>query len=419
MTTATLTQDARRNVVLYSGSGLSAAVPHTKKYFSKGSDGKTVLNLADVPVFRSGTFRDSWGEQHNWEALHIEQMVAHFNLLRERQILPHVPLRKGHISFLGQPMDTLIGYHTGLRTAEFVNPADGQPYTYLLADFEVLDPDAQQKIDSGLWRNFSSEVGTYVTNNETEFWPVYVGGAYVDIPAVEGLQIKAHTKELGQRFSLMSESEKESPVTETPTDPAAEEETPEQPTTEEPAEDGGEEGSETPETPVADAPPTPAASPVEAQETHSASGNTFTFRVNGQPELDFSRVQSHITALEGAFAETRDANRKSFVSALVSDGKVTAPQQADLEAFALGLGQEQYDSWVKTWGRATKLPLLEEHGSTKEHSSQSGGPSKDAAADALQDARDIVARHRLANMRQEQLEETSSYKLLVAAGETP
>jgi hypothetical protein len=158
-----------------------------RRTFERGGKEVTSLRLEGVPVFRSGTFRDSWGEQTTWEQMHMAQMVANFNFLRNQQIFADVPVRKGHGSFLGDPMDSLIGYMDGMSNQDLVSKVDGVTYNYLLADYDILDPEAMDKIESGLWRNRSAEIGTFVTNNEAAYTPTFMGFAYVDIPAVEGL----------------------------------------------------------------------------------------------------------------------------------------------------------------------------------------------------------------------------------------
>jgi len=155
----------------------------------KKADGSTVTSLRfeGVPVFRSGTFRDSWGEQTEWTGMHTAQMVQHFNFLKDQEIFADVPVRKGHGSFLSDPLDSVIGYVSSLTNVKMASPVDGQKYDYLLADYDILDPEAQAKIDSGLWRNRSAEIGTFVTNSEASYTPTFMGFAYVDVPAVEGL----------------------------------------------------------------------------------------------------------------------------------------------------------------------------------------------------------------------------------------
>ena len=177
----TLAPDARRNLVFSREVGALSGV---KKY-RQGGNGNLILE--GVAVFRSGTFRDSMGFQHQWEPEHMTQMVDNYTILSSRGIITSVPIRSDHVGFLDSSLKSVVGYHTGIRTEERINSVSGEMCTYLLADMEIIDPDAIQKIESGLWRNLSSEIGTYLTNAEAEYWPVYMGVAFVDFPAVEGL----------------------------------------------------------------------------------------------------------------------------------------------------------------------------------------------------------------------------------------
>ena len=160
---------------------------YTRNYTLPSGDTVTSLRFEGVPVFRSGTFRDSWGDQTTWTNIHTAEMISHFNYLKDQSIFPDVPVRKGHGSFLSDPMDSLIGYIDNMTAQTMTSPVDGRKYSYLLADYDILDEEAQEKIASGLWRNRSAEIGTFVTNDEQMYSPTFMGFAYVDIPAVEGL----------------------------------------------------------------------------------------------------------------------------------------------------------------------------------------------------------------------------------------
>src|SRR6187431_2077742 len=195
MSGTTLATEARRTIVFVGNLGSPA-----KSYAKEGDSDKLILER--VPIFRSGTFADSRGEVSEWDPLHIHQMVDNFTLLYSRSIFSDVPIRKHHRDWGGifsgtprNPMDELMGYMTNLQSAPGVSPADNQQYEYLLADFELIHEEAVKNVKSGLWRNLSAELSTYVTNTNAEYFPTIMGVAYVDIPAVEGLKVelsKAH-----------------------------------------------------------------------------------------------------------------------------------------------------------------------------------------------------------------------------------
>lgn len=435
--TTSLATAARRNAVLFSVGDITGTAPKMSRRLYKKADNTTgsALVLSDVAVFRSGTFRDSMGFQHNWESIHMDQMVAHFDMLRARQIFSDIPVRDGHPGFLLSGIEgngKTVGWHTGLRAEQRTNPSDGKEYTYLLAEYEVLDEDAIKKIESGLWRNRSSEIGSYITNDEAEFWPVYQGFAYVDIPAVEGLNGFAKSNPgLGTTFSLMIESEEETPVGAPTKKHSAPEGVEAEAEVEAPAAQTEPDEVVEPEVVVAevevhedgtvtvtdleddededDDEDEPAAEEVdEPQASHSKTGPVGTFRINGQSTTDFASVQQHIDALEGFAKETTDANRKAFVSGLVVDKKITGAQQATLEEFALGLSTEQYGKWCESYGLAPQLGLLSLHAAGSSNHDAGGGEPSTSEVE-LETAREIVASHKRAGMPMEQIEATKSF----------
>lgn len=417
MSATTLAPQARQNVVLFSGSEFGGT-RGVKKYKKVKEDGTSVLVLEGVAVFRSGVFRDSMGFQHTWEPIHMSQMVAHFDLLRSQNLFGDVPVRKGHGSFFGDPMDTLVGYHTGLKAEKRINPADSKEYTYLLADYEILDPDAQAKIDAGLWRNRSSEVGNWVTNDEAEFWPVYQGFAYVDIPAVEGLNFEKAG--VGTRFALMSENDEEAPVgTENSgngpdeNQGASEDQNNGEATTSSgasettvqvsPAED------QNPDEPNPQAGETDQNTGTE-NPANSAHSQPSGFRVFGKSVTDPNAVQSHIDSLEKFQGEQRDAGRVSFVSALVGDKKITAPQEEGMKALALSMSDEQFSQFKGVWEAAPTLSILESH--TGGSTNHNGSSEKSAEEDRIEILEGTVKHHRQSGMSQEEIEVLPSYKEL-------
>jgi hypothetical protein len=389
----------------------SSDYSRVRMFKKANAQGHTVLRVENFPVFRSGTFRDSMGIQHTWESLHIDQMVAHFNLLKNRNIFADVPVRKGHGSFLGDPMDTLIGYHTDVRSMSRNASHDGKEYHFLDVDFEILDPDAQEKVKSGLWRNRSSEIGSYTTNDEAEFWPVYQGFAFVDIPAVEGLREFSNSKGVGSAFSICFEESKEAPS-------VGEEVKPEgAPTEGQPTET-----NPTPQpvvTPVTEPVTEPVTQPEEGEEEkeaavekpaatvpaqHGISGRSFSFKIGGAQTSDYAAVQRHIEGLEQFQRETLETGRKNFVNSLAKDNKIAATQIESLTEFALGLNDKQYEQWAKTYEAAPALPVFAQHG----QQARTG----DNTNEALEVAREIVKRHRQSGMSEEQIQATASWKRL-------
>lgn len=396
-----LAPEARRTVSLFfSGSlGLGDYSPKfSKKKDDKGAD---VLVVEGQPIFRSGTFRDSMGFSHTWEDLHMAQMVSNNELLKSRNYFPDPPVRKGHGAFLGDPIDTLVGYIKALRTEKFQSPVDGKDYTYILSDYEVLDPEAQQKIASGLWRHRSAEVGFYLNNDDAEFWPVMMGFAFVDIPAVEGLNFSKFPG-VGTTRSIMFD--KEAPVTTGPVDTT---------------QSNGSPGAPAPAAPAAPAnhaapPAAPPAPQQQAVQTPPSAPHSFT--IAGQQTTDFAAVQAHIGRLETFQSETMEAGRKSFVSGLAGNKLILASQIEATEKFALGLTEDQYKAWMGTFENAVPNSALGQHSAgTANHN----GQQVSAEEAQIKLDQEMVARHKMAGMPPAQLENVTSYKRLKAAGKLP
>jgi hypothetical protein len=419
MTAQTLSRDATRMVAFQSSVQLDA--PGVRKYTKAAAGGKTTLVLENVPVFRSGTFADSMGYEHTYDDTHMSAMVANFDHLRAQKILEDIPVRAGHNSLFGQPLDGVIGYHTGLRTEVRTNPVSGTDETYLLADYEILDPDAQSKIDSGLWRNLSSEVGYWSTNDKREFWPVYQGVAYVDFSAVEGLRFSKSqpVSPDGHEFSILTEGatmpeatnsaptpgvEPVEPVVEpvaTPPVPAPAE--PVAPVV--PAEDEQDENEQPPAAPPVADPPAPA-------DDFARSGGVIAFRINGEDTRDFASVQAHITSLENFRRESEREAVTNFVNGLATEGKILASAIPALQEFASSLSADQFSAWSKTQEALPKASLLGEFGvsNTAPADVQTAGEG----AEKYAAAKETVRQFQLGKRTQEWIEKTGAYKIVAA-----
>lgn len=371
----------------------SLALPHETMFFLSSGFGiePTVHKKANggkvyqgVPVFRSGSFADSRGVRNTWEDLHIRQMVDNLAHLQSKNIIDSVPARDGHPDFLVHGMrgkGEVVGWHVGLNHKVMKSPVDGMEYTYLLADYEISAAYAIEKLDKGLWRNRSAEIAPYVTNDQSEFWPVYLGFAFVDFGAVEGLNFSMSQ---GKRnyFVLGENPLRENEVTDN-----------------------------TPQSPLLFG--VPAATPPAAQATPPAQP-AFVFSCNGQNVSDFNQVQAYIHRLEGFVRETREAGRREYVSSLVKANKLGAPQQEGQTAFVLTLSDEQFTAYKAQWDAAPVSSVLAVHGAGS--SNPAASAANQSQDDKVETAKGIVAMHRLNGMADEHLKKTDSYKTLVAAG---
>lgn len=392
---------SRRSMFAFSNEEFGGVKPKMHRTSSGG------LVVEGVPVFRSGTFRDSRGVQATWEDIQIRQMVENYDYLKSKKILLEVPIRDGHPGWIvnGAPgMGQVIGWHSNLYSKKLEAPHDKQEYLYVLGDFEVTDPAAAEKVENGTFRNRSAEIGAYVTNNEAEFYPVYLGVAYVDLPAVEGLRFSGHSQAqdpAGQQFFVFLDGfnfsqPKESGVTQSIM-PAVQAAAP-------------------PAAPAAQAAPAPAA-------------QAFSFFVNGAPTVDFTAVQTHITMLEKFRADTTEANRVAFVAGLSTSGRILATQVEATEAFAKSLNDEQYVAWSKTWEGAQSSPLVGQHAAGTPSAGgvapqAPGGMAPQTATPAAADQKfaddeAIVRMHTMAGTPADKIKLSPAYKRLAAANRAP
>jgi hypothetical protein len=355
-----------------------------RKNGSKGAQATGALVLEGVPAFRSGTFRDSMGYQNTWEGMHLRQMLMNWDHLTSTGIFKDVPVRDGHPGWvvMGLPGNgKVVGYHSNVRVETLTAPHDGKDYDYWLVDYEILDEEAAKAIESGLWRNRSAEIGTYKTNDETEFWPVYMGVAYVDIPAVEGLQF---SKDSGVKLLDMIDHSKE--------------------------------------TGVGDVNPTNSTPPAQGEGAgffNRDAVKPFTFSIAGQSTTDPVAVQQHIQVLEKFQSDLAETARVDFVNGLAKENKIAATQLDGALKFAKGLSADQFEDYKAMWADAPASSLLSNHGQTVTNADNSTNGGGATAVDSLDIARQTVASFKQAGLSRAHIEQTPSFKALVAAGEKP
>jgi hypothetical protein len=386
----TLKSSTQRHSTLFA-SGSMAMGPRPKHY--RRGDGSLVVEKQ--AVFRSGTFRDSMGSQSTWEQLHVDQMVANHNLLKGRNLLNEIPVRDGHPGFLISGLEgtgKVVGWHTDLEV-HTVDTDKGKT-SYLLASYVLTEPDAADKYERGTYRNRSSEIGTYVTNDEAEFWPAYMGFAFVDIPAVEGLNNVEFSKSSAQSYAgqnVIFLFDRENPLTTPSVTPQSSVIPPILPV-----------ALQQPTQQHAQQPQAPA--PVVAPQA---------FMLNGQSNVDAGQIQAHITTLETFRNETLEAARVDFVSSLVSSGKLMASQQESMGTFAKGLSAEQFASWKNAMDAAPQISVLGLHGApTQQSSKPQVGGEPDAKTSELMSARAIVRMHELAGKSKDFIQGTASYQTI-------
>jgi len=401
------------------------------RYFQTALDSRTVEETAEgvklvksVPVFRAGTFKDSMGDQHTWEYEHLAQMVFHFGMLNDRDILPNVPIRDGHRSFFGGGGE-VVGYVIDLR----VEGADTKGNQLLVADMEITEPEAFAKIERGTWRSRSSEIGFYETNDEVMYWPVFMGVAWVDIPAVEGLFSKNEPTD--DKFTPVRDNEEGavshaktdankgggSPGTPDPNAGTKEHTAPPAATKEgKNGNEGAEGGDEASGKAVEHAKGEPATgaatagtvtTTVTTPAEHGNQPTTFEFTLDGGTKTnDFAAVQVHIENLESVLNENRNQARKDFVTSLASSSRIAATQVDAMQAHALTLSDEQYEAFVKMYEGAPESPLFAHHG-------QGTTTEPDESASEVETLRERVKMHKRSGMPEKKVKDTGSYKRLM------
>lgn len=344
---------------------------------SEGPNGGTLIE--GMPVFRAGTFKDSRGIQATWEPEHLEQMVFNFNLLHDRGIFPNVPVRDGHKELFGNG-GTVIGY--------VVKISHDQDSGRLLADFELTDPAAVEKLDNKTFRARSAEVGMYETNDEALYYPVFMGFAFVDIGAVEGLYSKENPQD---GFVVLTDS-KEHDVS------------------------GTQPGKEAVAFTLAtgsESDPAKVQAYITSLETKVAGIKPPTvFKVNGVEESDHSKVMAHIAALEGAATEAVEKGRKDFVAALATDAggnKITQPQVEGLTEVALGLDDAAFEKFRAAYDAAPSHPITGRHAQQPTPGEPTPKGDEPSELDILEEQ---VAQHRRSGMPEAELVKLSSYTRL-------
>lgn len=391
------------SAMLFANGSLALFGPPTRTEYTRKNDAGvdvSVVKYEGVPIFRSGTFADSRGYEREWLPEQMSQMAANFDLLKNSGIFADVPVRLGHPSPFSNSIKDVIGYFTAVRTEERISPANGEKYTYFLADYEILDLDADKKIQSGLYKNRSSEIGTYFTNAPTtEHYPVMMGVAYVDIPAVEGLNGFASANS-SDNFSIQMEE----------TVPAPKE-----------------------------------TEPVVKPGLGTRSVDSAEFTIGGVKTNDFARVQAYIAEVEGerdaAVTErdsfkTRNTALEEFKTGVIKSGretrlenlgksidgepaKMTAPEIEQAKAFAATLDETQFAAYIKTLEASPGREILQPHGVTNHDGSQTHSEAADAKKQAIADNREIVMNMKsYAKMSDDAIKDTTAFKTLLALDPT-
>lgn len=351
---------------------------HTIQHFESGADSQTFTmsdpgqaageNIATgLRVFRAATFKDSRGRQKTWSAADLVTMASNFKTLLDRNIFTKVPVRVDHEG----SAKSVVGWLKNVHAA-------GE---WLMADVEFTEPDALAKFTRGTYGPRSLEVGTYETNGETpeRFYPTVMGLAFVDIPAVEGLHGKQTDTSV---FSIVEEPMPELHVFKV----------------------AGADQSDYAKVQayIADLEAKVAAKPAE-----------FIFKLNGADDInDFAKVQAHVVALEKQVDEHVLGDRRSFVKALVTEGKMAAPQAESMTKLVEGMSPDQFTQFQAGYANAPALSLFQRH--TDGITNPNGDADSTKAADLKTAEAQVDMLRRSGRFDNGALEKTEAFRKLTA-----
>lgn len=352
--------------------------------------------IEGIRIFKAGTFADSMGVVRTWEHVHLDQMVMHFKLLKENDFFPNVPVRVDH----SWSARDVVGYFVDVYR-------DPEDENFLAATIEITEPDAFEKWERGTYRSRSLEVGMYETNGENPqvYFPVVMGLAFVDIPAVEGLHAKGTSP--GTFSQQLQDDDKETAVTEQEFLRACEYA-------------AWLDAANYAQAQADEEAAINYAAAIEAHQANAAAlglsanhsaAQPVAFRVGGQPTQDGIAVQRHIDGLEAFRRETIDSGRASYVDDLAKFGKIGQPQVESLKNLVKGMTDEQYDAFKASYDSAGTAAIFGQFGQ------QSGGdPAPGGAvgttAEQIADLEEIVQNHRRRGATEEAIKEMASFKKL-------
>ena len=339
-----------------------------------GDDGKPVgAKLEGLAAFRTGVHTDSRGNEHTWEPKDLRAMARNFKKLVEDNSFPDVPMRVDH-SFSAE---SVIGYMTNVYTKG----------DKLLVDVDITEPEAAAKYERGTFRARSAEIGAMPDNEGRVLDNVFMGLAFVDIPAVTNLYSMPSEDLIVHRFveaeGQTEPNQGDSKVEYTEEDLKAE------------FAKGKDAG-------------------LAAAKSEFVPQPPHKFRIAGEEVTNIEAVQSHIDALESYQEESVKAGRTAFVSALVQRNVIPVTQEESTVEFALGMNDVQFEQFKAIHAEMPENPLFAKHANSggPEGQSNDSGPSEDEQAIAT--AREVVAMHRRAGVPEAEIALTPSFKRLEA-----
>lgn len=359
--------------------------------------------IEGIRIFKAGTFADSMGIVRTWEKLHLEMMVAHFDLLKDNGFFPNVPVRADH----SYSVESVVGYFVKV----YMDPDDDD---FLAADIEITEPDAFAKWERGTFRSRSLEVGMYETNGENpqRYFPVVMGLAFVDIPAVEGL----HAKSAPGTFSqALQDNPKETEVTHEEFMRACayaqwvEAATYAQACADWEAAATYAQAVQT----VQEQATALGLAPGNPPAAHAAPGDAITFNVQGRPvTMTTAEMGQQLGNLLTFRQETIDGARRTFVDDLAKHGKIAQVQAESMKGVVVGMTDAQFDAFKASYEAAPVSSLFGQYGNGGGGDDPTPGAPGGTVAEQIADLEEIVANHRRRGAKPEEIENLASYKKL-------
>lgn len=348
--------------------------------FEMSADGKTAI-VRNIPLFRTGSFKDSRGRRHNIDRAFLAALIDNFGALNAMPIHFEPPVRADH----SRTIKNVTGYIQDLHFSG----------NTLYGTAEITEPDAVGKLERRTYRKVSAEIGAYEDNDGNVYEPAFMGVAFVDIPAVEGLMFSKEDEESGIRY-----------FTEAAPDMSDENEKPEG--------DGADDRAPARRGDAAGAFGAPVnihiqGAPAQAPATEAPATSTFTI---GGVEMTLADIEAKFAAQAQFEQEITQKTRADFVKGLVDANKVAAPQMDAMTAFAQKLDNDAFEDFTKLFEGAPELSLFAQHADGTSNPDNENGDPKIAELKAEYEiALETVEMMRRTQMfTAEALKETDAFK---------
>lgn len=305
------------------------------------------FHVLGLSVFKTGPAKDSLGRPFDFTSAQLDELVSNFHALKDSGVFPNVPGRSDHSGSIEQ----VVAYCDNLYT-------DG---TLLFVDIGFTQPLAVSQYGNGTYRARSAEIGPFETNAGETYYPVFLGFAFVDIPAVEGLYSKQ-------------------PVHGEPITPEAT-----------PVAKFTINGIETEDAPAIQA-------HIDTLQAKVAAPVVLhKFKVAGADTTDVVAVQARIDTLETSLVETANVARAAFVKSLGDNKLIGAPQVASFTTLVASLDDEQFEAFKLSYADAAPLTVLTRHAATGNGGKVNSGGT-DPVADRIEVLETVVKMNKRAGM---------------------